>query len=222
MSTDSRAVATTASSSSGSSANFSRDHYLVLRNLVTGPALAFLHEYALKTAEFGAARLDDSQAPGTPSQYGDPIMESLMEVLLPFLEMQTGRKLHSTYAYFRVYKHGDILIRHTDRPACEISVTLCLGYQADGSWPICLEQAGAAKSFALEPGDGLVYKGIETPHWRDRFTGERAAQVFMHYVDQEGQFKEWAFDKRAAMASNPVTRQIVDGFRPFLYQQGRD
>jgi hypothetical protein len=219
MTAESRIVTSAASTKSDFAADFSRDGYFVLKNLVTGPALAFLYEYALKAAEFGAARLDDSQVPGTPSQYGDPIMESLMEALLPNLEIETGRKLHPTYAYFRVYKHGDILKRHTDRPSCEISVTLCLGYNANESWPIWLEQNGVAKSFALEPGDGLVYKGVETPHWREPFAGQSAAQVFMHYVDQAGQFKEWAFDKRAKLALNPVTQQIVDGFRPFLYQK---
>ena len=34
----------------------------------------------------------------------------------------------------------------------------------------------------LEEGDGLFYKGIETPHWRDKFEGSRLAQVFLHYV----------------------------------------
>ncbi len=177
MTTDSRSATSAASAKSHSSADFSRDGYFVLKNLVTGPALAFFYEYATKAAEFGAARPNDSQVPGTPSSYGDPIMESLMEALLPNLEIETGRKLHPTYAYFRVYKHGDVLKRHTDRPSCEISVSLCLGYNASGSWPIWLEQTGVAKSFALEPGDGLVYKGVETPHWRDSFAGENAAQV---------------------------------------------
>lgn len=209
-----RQIATTAVSED-SAAIFAKNGYLVLRGLIKHPALAFLYEYASKAAEFGKTNLNDSQVPDTPSQYGDAIMESLMEGLLPRLEIATGIKLHPTYSYFRVYKHGDRLERHTDRPACEISVTLSLGYRgnADGNnvWPIWIEHAGVAQSFALEPGDGLVYKGVQTPHWRDSFLGERAAQVFMHYVDQCGPFKEWKLDKRESLACTPITRQILDG-----------
>jgi hypothetical protein len=202
-----------------SATDFSKNRFLVLRNLVNNPALAFLSEYATKAAEFGKTNLNDSQVPNTPSQYGDAIMESLMEGLLPRFETVTGVKLYPTYSYFRVYKRGDVLNRHTDRQACEISVTLSLGYSgiADGNaavknaWPIWIEQAGIAQSFALEPGDALVYKGVETPHWRDRFLGERAAQVFMHYVDQDGPFKDWKLDKRESLASTAITRQIMSG-----------
>jgi len=206
--------------SENSAASFAKNGFLVLRGFVNNPALTFLYEYASKAAEFGKTNLDDPQVPNTPSQYGDAIMESLMEGLLPRLEITTGIKLDPTYAYFRVYKHGDVLKRHTDRPACEVSVTLSLGYSAnaDGNtnrknvWPIWIEQSGVAQSFALEPGDALVYKGVQTPHWRESFSGERAAQVFMHYVDQNGPFKDWKLDKRAALSTTAVTRQIMSGF----------
>jgi hypothetical protein len=205
--------------SENSAESFVKNGYLVLRGLVKHPALAFLYEYASKAAEFGKTNLEDSQVPNTPSQYGDAIMESLMEGLLPRLETATNIKLYPTYSYFRVYKHGDILKRHTDRQACEISVTLSLGYSGNGeantkrdnAWAIWIEHAGVAQSFALEPGDALVYKGVQTPHWRDTFLGERAAQVFMHYVDQNGPFKEWKLDKRERLASTAITRQILNG-----------
>ncbi|HEY4839565.1 MAG TPA: hypothetical protein VIH72_13205 [Candidatus Acidoferrales bacterium] len=207
---------TTNSARESSVGNFSENGYLILKNLVTDPALAFLYEYASKAAEFGKGRLDDEQAPNTPSWYGDAIMESLLEALLPRLEIETGIKLYPTYAYFRVYKHGDILKRHTDRPACEVSVTLSIGYTGNESWPIWIEQSGVARSFALEPGDALIYKGVQLPHWRDSFSGERAAQVFMHYVDRNGPFREWRLDKRTSLASTPISRQILNGLG-FMY-----
>jgi hypothetical protein len=36
----------------------------------------------------------------------------------------------------------------------------------------------------MNPGDAVVYRGIDCPHWREAFNGEFAAQVFMNYVDQ--------------------------------------
>ena len=51
----------------------------------------------------------------------------------------------------------------------------------DDIWPLCLETSDVHK-VCLEEGDGLIYKGVENPHWRDKFEGERLAQVFLHYV----------------------------------------
>ena len=56
----------------------------------------------------------------------DFVMENLHDFLLPRMEKATGLKLFPTYTYFRVYKNGDVLEKHKDRPSCEISVSLSL------------------------------------------------------------------------------------------------
>ncbi len=48
----------------------------------------------------------------------------------------------------------------------------------------------------LDRGDMLVYKGCEVPHWRERFHGDYAVQVFLHFVDQNGKNAGWKYDKR--------------------------
>jgi alkylated DNA repair dioxygenase AlkB len=211
-----------AASAAAAPACFSEKGYLVLKNLVSGPALAFLREYAMKSVQFAEQRREDPLSPGTPNWFADSITESLLEALLPYLEIETGIKLHPTYAVLRVYKHGDILRHHKDRPSCEISVSLSIGNKPDEAWPIWVERDGVAQGIALEPGDGLVYKGVEMTHWRDRFPGESAAQILLHYEDQDGPFKEWALDKREKLASTPVTRQILEEFRPYFHQQSGD
>jgi hypothetical protein len=193
-----------------STRTFSKDRYLVLRGLVTGSVLAFFQEYTVKAAKLGFLPQDDPDVPDTPCRYGDSMTDALLEALLPQFEEATGKKLDPTYSYFRVYKRGDVLKRHKDRPACEISVTLSLGYSGNEPWPIWIEPDGRAVSVRLEPGDGLLYKGVETAHWRESFCGEYAAQVFLHYVDQEGSFRKYLNDGRPGTAATPVTRQIVN------------
>ena len=39
------------------------------------------------------------------------------------MQKETGLQLIPTYSYARIYKKGDILKRHKDRPSCEISTT---------------------------------------------------------------------------------------------------
>lgn len=179
--------------------------------LVHPPAVDFLYRYALKASKWGAMRRDDRQAPLTPSIHGDPVMESLLQALLSRIEEASGERLHPTYSYFRVYKRGDVLLRHTDRPACEVSVTLSLGFKPeDQPWPICLERDGVPLSVPLQPGDALLYKGVETPHWRERFEGEQAAQVFLHYVRRDGPYHEWIYDKRPRTAAVPVLCRLIE------------
>ena len=48
---------------------------------------------------------------------------------------------------------------------------------------------------SLNPGDGLIYRGCDCYHWREPFDGNHLAQVFLHYVDQNGPNTEWKYDK---------------------------
>jgi hypothetical protein len=194
---------------------FVKRRYALVRDFVAKPALTFLHEYALKSARHGNMIKGDELIPGTPCSYADPFMESLLEILAPKVELITSLRLFPTYSYFRVYKNGDVLKRHRDRPACEVSLSLNLGYQAEKPWPIWLEVDGEALSVILEPGDAFLYKGIELPHWREPFTGEHAAQVFLHYVNQDGKYTEWMYDQRTGLATTPPVKRVLEQFEPF-------
>ena len=190
-------------------AKFASDGYAVVRGLLEQPARSFLHKYALTSADAGQFPGKDPEIPDTPVCYGDPFMEALLELLVPRIERHSGRSVLPTYSYFRIYKRGDVLARHTDRPACEISVTLSLGYEADRPWPIWIDVRGSAVRVDLEPGDALLYRGIDIPHWRDAFDGGHSLQVFLHYVDRDGSWAEWAFDKRAALRTSDASRHLM-------------
>ena len=105
-------------------------------------------------------------------------METLLTKLIKKMEKATNLKLIPTYSFARIYKYGDILSKHKDRPSCEISTTLNLG---GDFWPIYLKSNNKQIKVDLLPGDMLVYKGCELEHWREKFTGENCGQVFLHY-----------------------------------------
>ena len=105
----------------------------------------------------------DKQIPNTYSHYGDQVMETLLVKVLPVMQQETGLDLCPTYSYARLYKHGDELKRHKDRPSCEISTTVNLG---GDPWPIFIEPSGElgkeGTKVLLEVGDMLVYSGCES------------------------------------------------------------
>ena len=155
----------------------------------------------------------DKQIPNTYSHYADPVMETLLMKVLPKMQKETGLQLIPTYSYARLYKKGDILHRHKDRPSCEISCTLNLG---GDPWPIFIDGTGADSVLSgretttivkpnapegtkvlLEVGDMLVYSGCKLEHWREPFEGETCGQVFLHYNHVNGPFADKnRFDKR--------------------------
>jgi len=146
----------------------------------------------------------DQQIPNTYACYADFVMETLMMKVLPKMQQETGLRLVPTYSYARTYKKGDELRRHKDRPSCEISTTINLG---GNPWPIFIDPTGAdnvidehknihkpnaptGTRVDLEIGDMLVYSGCDLEHWREPFEGDVCGQVFLHYNNLDGQFKD--------------------------------
>lgn len=139
---------------------------------------------------------DDPQVPGALSVMGHSlIFDTVNERIWPFLENILQEELIPTYSYARLYTNGNVLERHTDRPSCEISITIQLGRSHHYSWPI---YAGGQR-FDLAEGDAMLYKGREVEHWRDACAGPPdyySGQVFCHFVRAQGPYAEYAGDKR--------------------------
>ena len=134
---------------------------------------------------------NDRQVPNTYCHYADLVMETLLERALPQMMQITELTLVPTYSYARIYKYGDTLNRHKDRPSCEISCTLNLG---GDEWPIYLDPTGGygnkGKKINLKPGDMLAYSGCDLEHWRETFEGKDCCQVFLHYNSTSGGLEE--------------------------------
>ena len=180
-------------------ANFLYNYFMLKRD-----AVKFMYENNIHSQTSILGTWSDQQIPNTYSCYGDFAMETLMMKVMPVMIKETGLDLVPTYSYARIYKKGDILKRHKDRPSCEISTTLYLG---GDSWHIFIDATGsnnvideyknihkpdAPKGVRvdLEIGDMLVYSGCDLEHWREPFEGENCAQVFLHYNNRNGQFKD--------------------------------
>ncbi len=148
-------------------AAFKKKKYLHVKDMVDDDMLLkVVYEYALMRNRNEDMQTEDRQVPGTPIALGDRLMETLLEVLRPRVEEATGLRLLPTYSCFRVYKKGDALMAHVDREACEVSMTLCIGYDSDDVWPIYVGSKLLNKGVQLEPGEAVIYRGCEARHWR--------------------------------------------------------
>jgi len=198
---------------------FKKQKYLIIKKAITKDVTDFIFEYFSlrkdvfyymweKTNQIPNIRLGghgDDQVSNTYANYADPVMETLLKSLLPLMEKNTGLKLYPTYSYARIYKKGDILKRHKDRPSCEISTTLNLG---GDHWSIYLEPK---IKINLNPGDMLIYRGCDLAHWRDKFKGKSCSQVFLHYNEKNGPFKNKnVFDGRPMVGIHPVDVELIN------------
>ena len=131
--------------------------------------------------------------------------DSLLLVMREGVESMIGLELVPTYGYFRLYKNGNDLKPHKDRAACEISLSLCIGYEGE-QWPIYIDGIPIYQ----KPGEVVVYRGCEVEHWREPFKGINQAQIFLHYNDKNGPYgEENKFDCRPFVGLPSVTEEHV-------------
>lgn len=143
-----------------------------------------------------------------------PPMLTFLWALTPTISQIVGRPLLPTYSFFRVYLAGDVCRVHADRPACEHSLSLTLGYADGRPWPLEIEASPVAKNAPqiaenfgeaasaaapMQPGDAVLYRGVEHRHGRTTPNPNRwSAHMFLHWVDPDGPHKDHAFDGDAA------------------------
>ena len=184
--------------------SLSEDNYIIARGLVDKETCKLAEQYCLFEM-LNNFQPDEQQVPGTHSVYSDSFMETLLLHTKPKIEEITGMKLIPTYSYYSVYRPGDILRDHTDRPSCEISATVTLGFKYNGKedyfrWSLHGYVNGRKRYLRCDVGDAVIYKGCEIKHGRDRFDVDEYSyqvQVFLHYVDADGPYAdEFKYDKR--------------------------
>ena len=136
----------------------------------------------------------DNQIDQSQSQYNYlPFVDLLIEKTSHMNEI-VGERVLPTYCYARNYLNGAELKPHTDRPACEVSVTLHLG--GDMPWSFFIKSStNMTHQCDLKPGDAVVYLGMRGQHWRPPFNGTQYGQVFMHYVTLDGPNTQHLFDR---------------------------
>jgi len=192
--------------------SFENKKYQVIKNAVSYELANFIFNYFMLKRDavswmyqnniihdngmFGTWK--DKQIPNTYAHYGDMVMETLMMKVLPIMQQEIKLELLPTYSYARIYKKGDKLHKHKDRPSCEVSTTIHLG---GDKWTIFIE----GTEVLLDVGDMLVYNGCELEHWREPLKGNTCAQVFLHYNHVNGPFaKDNRFDKRPMLGIPPI------------------
>ena len=213
---------------------FDKDGYIIIKNVWDPEEL--YHPVPQEKGQFHYGnsvyeyRHDavEQQVEGSLARYNHPMYRRIHSGIRKKIEKCLGKKLYNTYYYDRYYFAGQELSKHADRDACEISISIHISTNLEGEdadWPFYIKTPdtyydeskrdilvpGSVKSAILKPGDGVIYKGCERPHWRDPMPTPRVRkrdkwlrrpqpeyyyhQIFFHYVIQDGQRAHCAWDK---------------------------
>lgn len=177
-----------------------RDNYVIIPNFISSERARNLSKEFKDYAESNNLP-DDGQVTLSKVKYDYISFLELLCEKTPEISNIIGETVLPTYTYARVYYKGAVLEKHTDRDACEVSLTVNL--DGDYPWPIWIETPEKEKRFvSLNPGDALLYLGCIAPHWRYAYEGNWYTQVFLHYVRSRGDKSYAYFDKKRNSLDN--------------------
>ena len=133
--------------------------------------------------------------------------------MTPAVSALVGIQLKPSYCYFRMYRQGDVCRVHSDRYACEHSLSLLLAASDDEPWPLEVGSqhietprqradadfgGEAYGSVPMRAGDAVLYQGVHRLHGRMTPNPNRwSAHLFLHWVDPAGPYAAEAFEGKA-------------------------
>ena len=182
---------------------------VLVQNFVDEETISVVSQYfenKLKRGEW----LEGAEGPVTVSKlfyYADPLIEVILQKSKGAVEDVVCKELLPTYSYSRIYRAGEELKPHVDRPSCEVSATINVASMGSTS-PIYMKYEDAEpQKYILNPGDAVIYKGCEVTHWRDPLENDQLnVQFMLHYVDKNGPNAVFEKDKRPAYGFDSVKR----------------
>jgi len=190
---------------------------IFINNFLPNQIFNLVNSYCIiKYSNLKTFKIDD-QSNSLIGQYGDPLMETLLDMSTPVIEKNVGKNLFPTYSYFRIYDKLSDLKVHTDRDSCEYTVALCVGadpkeipyniYIGEENDNSDYKYKSKEKNLSLQienkfkmlPNDALIFQGTDKYHWREECIHDHYMTVFLHYVDQNGEYSELKFDGRTML-----------------------
>jgi hypothetical protein len=188
---------------------FRERRYLLVKGILPQTLLDYLKVYyaiLMANNRFGT----DDQCPSSLSLGGDAALDAVLEWIRPEVSRLVGFELAPTYSYTRQYVKGEVLDRHTDRDACEISVTVSIQIPKGAGPSVVHLKPPNLRETKVEmfEGDGCVYAGTEVEHWRKRFRVGGYIQLFLHFIAKHGpNYPGLIFDGRQCLGAGSRRRE---------------
>lgn len=170
--------------------------------ILQGLPLQAFQDMWLNLIKEGEIHFGDPQVPTRYGHSNDMASHFLLGSFNDVVQRVAGRLTKPTYTYFGGYKGGSVLHPHTDRLACEFTMTFQIhldpirplwGFLIDDNvLSVAPGDRGGSKPRArtghevridLEPGDAGLIRGRKVNHYREALpAGQTSLNIFFHFV----------------------------------------
>lgn len=163
-----------------------RDRLCTVPTLLTAAHVAALARYFRALIDSGRWALGDAQVARRRGWHNEPIAGYFHLQLTDVVRRIAGEPVRPTYCYASAYRGGAALRAHTDRKQCEYTLSLLVDHCAPSSlarWPLWFQAPSGPVSVTLDPGDAVLFRGCELPHWRAAAPSDQEQiTLLFHYV----------------------------------------
>jgi hypothetical protein len=173
-----------------SSSQFEERGFVPIAGLLHPFHLSALRRYYRHLLRSGGLRFGDSQSGRRYVAHNEAVARFFHHQLTGTVSAIVGREVKPSYVYVASYQEGADLEKHTDREQCEFSISYCLDFSPEPcdetSWPLLLHTDRGTVRVFQRIGDGLIYRGTQVPHSRERLgQGHTSTSIFFHYVSSD-------------------------------------
>jgi len=161
--------------------------YAILPDLIPPTFLESIRQYYRGLVREGFLVFGDDQAT-RHNLHNEPFSSWLHHQTESLISQAIPQAIKCSYSYVAAYTSGATLERHTDRIQCEYTLTLAIDatptFALSEAWPLYINLPdGQTAAVRLGPGDGLIMKGRELPHFRPALSANRtSSSLLFHYV----------------------------------------
>lgn len=158
--------------------------FVVIPELVSAGLLRSLTEHY--RAMPSRVRLESDAYCGRLVEKNESVSRHLHESFAGFVGKLAHDEVRPSYSYTMWYVPGARLRVHRDNPLCEYTLNLIVdqGPPSSTHWPLCIvSRTGRIEEVYVHPGDAVLFRGRELPHFRRRLQGDgHAIGALFHYV----------------------------------------
>jgi hypothetical protein len=162
--------------------------YMPLEGVFPPFQAAALRRYYRYHTRIGTFQLGDDQSDRRYIAYDEPVTRFFHRQLTWMVGDMVRTVVVPTYNYLAFYQGGSVLEPHVDREECQYTLSVCIDATPDpvtnGAWPLNLMTVDGPVSVTQRISDGLLFRGRELSHWRDRLAdGYTSSSLLFHFVD---------------------------------------
>ena len=121
--------------------------------------------------------------------------------ITPHVSKILNKKIIPSFCFTRMYFEGSKLNFHTDRDACEITVSHC---HYGNPWKIYVLE----DDFITEKGVSLCYEGGKKSHGRVVPIFTKTLYSFYHWVEKDGKYDKFKYDESEKIEK--IYKQTLD------------